>query len=181
MRNLIVALIYTAIAATANADTSQLEALKSGSMEKLRIHTSTQPGSDIAFLKVNGSETTLAAYEGKVVVLNFWATWCAPCRKEMPHLSKLQSQLGGDDFAVVTVATGRNSLQKMEKFFADIGINNLPLYRDPKMALSRDMGVMPLPTTVILNRDGQEIARMQGDADWSSDSALAILTTIIND
>jgi thiol-disulfide isomerase/thioredoxin len=112
-------------------------------------------------------------------VLNFWATWCAPCRKEMPQLSELQAELGGDAFEVVTIATGRNPPQAMQRFFEEIGVDNLPLHMDPKQALAREMAVMGLPITVILNPEGQEIARMRGDADWSSDSAKAIVSALI--
>lgn len=93
-------------------------------------------------------------------------------------LSALQAELGSDSFAVVTLATGRNAPPAMKKFFEEIGVDNLPLHRDPKMQVSRGMGVLGLPVTVILNPEGQEIARLQGDADWSSDSAKAILTAL---
>lgn len=94
-------------------------------------------------------------------------------------LSDLQSELGGERFAVATIATGRNAPQAMADFFARIGVDNLPLHRDANSALARDMGVMGLPVTVILSPEGVEIARMTGEADWSSDSAKAILTTLL--
>lgn len=96
-------------------------------------------------------------------------------------LSELQAELGGEDFDVVTIATGRNPPPAMKAFFDEIGVDNLPLHRDPKMQISREMGILGLPITVILNRDGQEIARMQGDAHWNSDSAKAILRALIED
>ena len=95
-------------------------------------------------------------------------------------LADLQAQLGGDNFKVVTLATGRNPLPAIKKFFTEIGVDNLPLHRDPKQKVARDMGVLGLPITVILNPEGQEIARLQGDAVWNSDSALAILRAVIN-
>lgn len=94
-------------------------------------------------------------------------------------LSALQTELGGDDFEVVTLATGHNPAPAMTRFFDKIGIDNLPLHRDPKQAIARNMAVLGLPTTVILNREGQEIARLTGDAEWDSESAKAILTAII--
>lgn len=94
-------------------------------------------------------------------------------------LSELQTELGGEDFEVVTIATGRNAPPAMKKFFEEIAVDNLPLHADPKMTLSRSMGVLGLPVTVILDRDGSEIARLQGDADWNSDSAKSILKTLI--
>jgi hypothetical protein len=94
----------------------------------------------------------------------------------MPTLSGLQEALGAEDFAVVTIATGRNPPPAMKKFFDDIGVENLPLHRDPKSALARAMGVFGLPITVLLDPQGREIARLQGDADWNSDSARAIIS-----
>lgn len=95
-------------------------------------------------------------------------------------LSELQSELGGDTFEVITLATGRNALPGMKKFFADIGVDNLPLHKDPKQAIARDMGVLGLPITIILNPEGKEIARLRGDADWSSETAKAILQAVID-
>lgn len=94
-------------------------------------------------------------------------------------LSELQDEFGGDTFEVVTIATGRNELAGINRFFADIGVDNLPLYLDPKQALARDMAVLGLPITVILDPEGREIARMRGDAEWNSDSAKAIIATLI--
>ncbi len=182
MRNLKSALLYTALCLVANpasADNAALEALREGDMRKLAFHSEPMPGSDVAFTHEDGSEMTLAAFEGQYVVLNFWATWCAPCRKEMPHLEALQAELGGDDLAVVTVATGRNPRAGIDAFFADIGVENLPKHTDERQNFARSLGVLGLPVTLILDPEGNEIARLQGDADWASDSAKAILTTLV--
>ena len=175
------ALLYTALTLLANtalADVSAFEALREGDMRKLNFHSDPQAASDAVFTSEDGTEMTLADYEGQITLVNFWATWCAPCRAEMPQLSDLQDQLGGDDFSVVTIATGRNPRPAMERFFAEIEVDNLPLHADPKSTLARDMGVMGLPVTIILDREGREMARLQGDAHWNSDSAFAILTAI---
>ena len=179
MRYLLAAVLYTALAATANADMSDLEALRAGDMRKLQIHSAARPAPDTVFLHADGSELRLSDYRGKVVVLNFWATWCAPCRKEMPKLSALQKTLGSGDLTVLTVATGPNSPAKITEFFDQIGVSNLPAHRDPRQSLARAMNVLGLPVTAILNRDGAEIARLLGDANWHSDSALAILEAVI--
>lgn len=94
-------------------------------------------------------------------------------------LSDLQSEFGGDRFEVLTIATGRNSPQGIKKFFDEIGIDNLPRHQDPKQALARQMAVMGLPITVILDPEGAEIARLIGDADWASDSAKAIIAALV--
>ena len=182
MRKLKSILLYTALGLLANighAETVDLEALRVGDMRKLTFHSAPIAGSDVAFMSEDGNEMTLADFNGQHILLNFWATWCAPCRKEMPELSALQTDLGGEKFQVVTVATGRNPLPAMKKFFDEIGIDNLPLHTDARQSFARSMGVLGLPVTLIMDPDGNEIARLQGEADWSSDSAVAIITTLI--
>ncbi len=163
--------------AVVQQDFTALEDLRTGDMMKLQFGA--DRGSDVVFTSEDGSDLTLAAYEGQYVLLNFWATWCAPCRKEMPHLSELQSEFGGDDFQVVTVATGLNQRPAMQRFLDEIGVDNLPLHTDASSALARDMGVVGLPVTLIMDPQGQEVARLIGDADWASDSAKAILTALM--
>lgn len=94
-------------------------------------------------------------------------------------LADLQTEFEGDNFEVLTLATGRNSPVGIQKFFDEIGVTNLPRHQDPKQAVARDMAVLGLPITVILNPQGEEIARLRGDAVWNSDSAKAILTAIL--
>jgi thiol-disulfide isomerase/thioredoxin len=185
MKRIVAAIMYTALALGANAamaDTSDAAALRTGDMKKLVFHGTPESVSNAAFEMADGEgDQTLEAYQGKYVLLNFWATWCAPCRKEMPMLSELQDQFGGDDFEVVTIATGRNSPEGITKFFADTGISNLPRHQDPKQKLASQMGIFGLPITVILDPKGREIARLRGDADWASDSAKAIIAKLISE
>ncbi len=180
MRKLLGFALYMALAGAANADLSAIADMREGDMRKLRFHSEAQTVPDHSFLAEQGGDMDMSAYKGKVVVLNFWATWCAPCRHEMPQLSQLQSDLGGDDLAVVTVATGRNEPAAMQLFFDEIGVENLPLHRDPRQSFARAMGVLGLPATIILNREGEEIARMQGDANWASENAKEILSALID-
>lgn len=158
-------------------DFAQIEEMRESDMLKLQLGV--DRGSDVIFTHENGSDIALDHYAGQFVVLNFWATWCAPCRKEMPHLSELQAEFGGNDFQVVTVATGINQRPAMERFLDEIGVDNLPLHTDANSALARDMGVVGLPVTLVLNPDGFEVARLIGDADWASDTAKDILRALM--
>jgi thiol-disulfide isomerase/thioredoxin len=182
MRWFRLAVLYTALALSANAalaGNDDLIALREGDMKKLIFHAEPKDVSQIAFLSETGENMTLADLQGKVVLLNFWATWCAPCRKEMPSLNTLQKEFGGDKFTVATVATGRNSEAGIRRFFEEVGVDVLPRHTDPRQALARDMAVLGLPISVILNAQGQEIARLRGDALWDSDNAKAIIAALI--
>lgn len=183
MRKLALALMYTALLSGANlahADMNAISAMREDDMLKLNFHSETKPISTQAYIKEDGTEGTLADHQGKLVLLNFWATWCAPCRKEMPMLSELQSELGGGTFEVVTLATGHNPPPAIKAFLEKINVDNLPLHRDPKQKIARDMGVLGLPITVLISPEGEEIARMRGDADWASDNAKEILRALID-
>ena len=182
MKKTLSAILYTGLVMLANpalADLSAAEAMREGDMKKLVFHATPEAAGTSEFATFDGDPLSLSDYSDKWVLLNFWATWCAPCRKEMPMLSELQTEFGGEDFEVVTIATGRNPPPAMETFFDEIGVDNLPLHRDPKSGLAREMGVLGLPITVILNPEGEEVARLRGDADWASDNAKAILRTIL--
>jgi len=173
--------LYMALCLGANAVAAEgMEDLLVGDMRAMVLHDGPQEVPDVTFTDADGAEMELDAFEVQYIVLNFWATWCAPCRAEMPSLDALQRQLGSDDFRVVTIASGRNPIPAINRFFDEIGVTGLPIYLDGRQAMSREMGVFGLPTTVVLNPDGQEIGRLRGDADWASDEAVALLTALID-
>ena len=178
MRYLLAAVLYTALAATANADMSDLEALRAGDMRKLQIHSASRPAPDTVFLHADGSELRLSDYRGKVVVLNFWATWCAPCRKEMPSLDKLALAMQGRNLLVLTVATGPNPVPAITAFIAETDLKNITFLRDPTSQMARAMGVMALPVTLLINPQGQEVGRLIGDADWAAPNAIAFFEAL---
>ncbi len=181
LRVLAAIFVYTAAAAGANAaDPAELAALREGTLKKMVFHAEPKAVSDRTFGHLDGGEHRLADFSGDWVVLNFWATWCAPCRAEMPSLQDLQRKMNGA-VRVVTVATGRNSPQGIRKFFEEENITELPEYVDPPSMLARDMAVLGLPITVIMNPDGLEVARLRGDAEWDSESALAIMRALTAD
>lgn len=183
MKKLVLALVYTALVTGANTGSAagtDIAGLRDGDMKKLVVHSTPTATSDAAFeLEDNGGKVSLADYSGKYVLINFWATWCAPCRKEMPQLNALQKEFGGDNFEVLTIATGRNSPEGITRFFTEANIDSLPRHQDPKQALASQMGIFGLPITVIMDPEGREIARLRGDADWSSDSAKAIIKALV--
>ncbi len=156
---------------------ADVAALRDGDMKKLILHETPADLPEVVLLDARDGTHSLADYHGKWVVLNFWATWCAPCRHEMPSLDRLQEAL--PEIAVVPVATGRNSVTGIERFFAEVGIKHLPILRDPTSELARGMAVMGLPVTVVLNPEGQEVARLIGDAEWDSASAKAIMAAFV--
>ncbi len=165
--------LYTALMLGANPAAAEVKALLDGDMKKLMLWDAPVTLPEAVLLDAEDGTHALAEYKGKWVVLNFWATWCAPCRKEMPSLERLQTAM--PEIAVVPVATGRNAVEGIGRFFDEAGVKTLPVLRDPKSELARAMGIMGLPVTVILNPEGQEVARLIGDAEWDSESAKAVL------
>jgi len=182
------ALLYAAAVLGANGAQAQtlddatrdsLQAIREGQMRKLTLHDEPVPADQTPFTDLAGVPHTLAESNGRIRLVNFWATWCAPCRQEKPALDALQAELGGPDFEVIAIATGRNRPEAIEEFNAEVGIEHLTTYLDPKSKLAEAMGVPGLPVTVILNREGAEIGRMMGGGNWDSPSARGILTTLI--
>jgi len=187
-RPVLAAFLYAAAALGANPaaasgiDSSlraELEALRTGEMKKLVLHETPRDTPDIEWQTPEGTAVLLSDSDGKLRILNFWATWCAPCRLEKPSLDALNADMAGPDFEVIAIATGRNRPAGIKKFNKDVGVKSLTTYLDPKQQAARDMGVLGLPITVIVDREGNEIARLQGGADWGSDSARAILARLV--
>ncbi|WP_233712980.1 TlpA disulfide reductase family protein [Amaricoccus solimangrovi] len=181
---LLAALLYAAALIGANPAAAQsltpdqrgeLEALRAGEMRKLVVHPEPVPVPGDPVFDRDGGEHSLSESDGKIRVVNFWATWCAPCREEFPALDALEKTRGGPDFQVIPIATGRNDPAAIDRFNREVGITALADgYLDPKSKLARGMDVMGLPVTLILNREGGEIARLMGGADWSGADAKVI-------
>ena len=107
-------------------------------------------------------------YDEDILIINFWATWCAPCKKEMPSLNSLAQNMKYEDIQIITIASGRNSKEAIDGFFDDNNLVNLKKYRDPKGKIAIKYGVTALPTTVVINPTGLEIGRIIGDIDWDT-------------
>ncbi|MFN3937920.1 MAG: TlpA disulfide reductase family protein [Gemmobacter sp.] len=172
----LVALVYTLGGSGANA--ADLSTLREGEMRRLAVHSAPVAVSAIAFTDPAGAEHRLADWQGRVVVLNFWATWCAPCREEMPALDALSAAMDPADVVVLPVATGRNAVPAIERFFAEVGVENLPILLDARSRLARDMGVVGLPVTVVIDREGREVARLSGEADWNAPETHRLLRAL---
>jgi thiol-disulfide isomerase/thioredoxin len=134
-----------------------------------------KPAPSTAFLDPDGRPIKLDAYRGRLVLLNLWATWCAPCVKELPSLYRLQAALGGERFQVLLVSVDRKGLDVAAPFLERLGIATLRTAADPKSELARAFGTSGLPTSVLIDAEGRVVGRMLGDAEWDSPEAKALI------
>ena len=141
--------------------------------------TEPKPVPELTFFDGDGNEVRLADFQGEVVVLNLWATWCAPCRREMPSLDRLQARYGGDGLEVVALSLDRGDVAKVRDFYDELGISSLAIYHDPQARAGRELGAPGLPTTVVIDRAGQEVGRLLGPAEWDSAEALALIEALL--
>jgi thiol-disulfide isomerase/thioredoxin len=138
-----------------------------------------KPVPQLTFLDAEGNEVSLTDFRGEVVVLNLWATWCAPCRREMPSLDRLQAKFGGKDLEVIALSLDRGDVGKVRAVFDELGIAHLGVYQDPQARAGRELGAPGLPTTIVIDRTGQEVGRLLGPAEWDSDDALAVIKALL--
>ncbi|TFH86334.1 TlpA family protein disulfide reductase [Billgrantia azerbaijanica] len=134
---------------------------------------------DVDFEDGDGNSLTLSAFEGKLILLNVWATWCGPCREEMPTLDALQAELGGEDFAVVVLSIDRKGIEVVNEFYQEVGIEHLARYVDKTGMASADLGAVGIPTTFLLDRQGREIGRLVGEAEWDTPEMIGFLADTI--
>jgi thiol-disulfide isomerase/thioredoxin len=134
---------------------------------------------EVRFQDAHGAEKSLADWRGKVVLVNLWATWCAPCRKEMPALDRLQKELGSPKFEVVAISVDRTGLAGARKFLDETKVENLALYADPTTRLSSQLKAVGLPITVLLDTEGREIGRLVGPAEWDSEDAKRLIRAVM--
>jgi thiol-disulfide isomerase/thioredoxin len=138
-----------------------------------------KPAPELSFLDAEGNEVSLEDFRGKVVILNLWATWCAPCRKEMPSLDRLQAALGEDGLQVLPLSLDRGEVDQIAAFYDEVGLTTLPIYRDPKAAAGRALGAYGLPTTIVLDREGREVGRLLGPAEWDGEEAMTLIRAVL--
>ena len=158
--------------------------LAHGEVAALTMATAPLRLPDLAFEDADGKPKKLSDWRGKTVLVNLWATWCVPCRKEMPALDSLQTKLGGKDFEVVAINIDTRDAEKPKNFLKDGNLTKLAYFSDQKAKVFQDLkGIgraLGMPTSVLVDGQGCEIATIAGPADWDSDDAIKLITAAMN-
>jgi thiol-disulfide isomerase/thioredoxin len=142
----------------------------------LRMHDAPRGLPELAFLDGQGKTRTLAEFRGRTVLLNVWATWCPPCREEMPSLDRLQKTLGGPGFEVVALSIDAGGAPVVERFYRENGIASLAIYLDPGMRAAGQLRTPGVPTTLLIDPQGRELGRHAGPAQWDGPEALRVIS-----
>ena len=137
------------------------------------------PAPAISFADTSGHSVELSELQGKLVIVNLWATWCAPCLREMPSLERLQSRLG-ERVAVLAVSEDRGGNKSVEPFIAKLGLKSVKIYIDPKSEVGHAFGVQGLPTSFIIDHEGKVLGRVEGAAEWDSPKILRVLEPLLS-
>lgn len=169
----------TAQCRMAQAKAASLKPLAKGEIAALQVTEKPAPATPLSFQNAKGEPVTLASFKGKTILLNLWATWCAPCRKEMPALDALQGELGGAAFEVVAVNIDTRNFEKPKAFLEEIKVTRLGYYADPSAKIFQDLKAagraFGMPTTLLIDANGCELAHLAGPAEWASPEALAFV------
>ena len=145
---------------------------------KLTTNTSSRP--DISWKDANGNKVTLELFGGKVVLLNFWASWCLPCIRELPSINRLQAKLGGDKFTVIALNIDRGGKPIANRFRRKLKLDKLDLHIDQKNSVARLLKIKVLPTTIVFDSKGREVGKMEAAAEWDTKEALSLIQYFIN-
>jgi thiol-disulfide isomerase/thioredoxin len=174
------ALLYVLFAASSKPQTAGgLTRLAVGEMASLRVEEAPPPMPTRAMQDADGKDVTLQAFAGEVLVVNLWATWCAPCMEEMPTLGALQRRFEGRLRVIPISVDSAADLEKAESELARLAGGSLPFLSDISRGVLFDVRAPGMPTTVIYNRDGEEVARLPGAADWGGDEAAALMEAVL--
>ena len=148
-------------------------------VNKFLFNKDPQPIDNLEVKDINDNKTDILDEGFNLLLINFWATWCSPCTKEMPSLNQLQSKFEKNQLKIVTIATGRNNPNKIIDFFEEYNLTHLKNYRDPKGKLALDLGVVGLPYSIIISKDSEDIARLIGPIDWSKKEVVDLFLELI--
>ena len=148
-------------------------------LKNLIIHKVPKPIPEIELIRVGNDSEIVQLGQNHVTIINFWATWCAPCREEMPSLNELTKSIGTDNFSVIVVATGRNSDKSINEFFDTHNLSNLRNYKDPRGKIASSLSILGLPTTIIVDQHSNEVARLLGGENWNSQSAIQLIKHLL--
>lgn len=146
-----------------------------GQVQNFEVFSAPIETTDVTVLTRDGGKTTLGQFRGKYVVLNFWATWCGPCIRELPSLERLDAALPDDKAQVVLVSQDRAGFQQTDRFLKKLGVSFPDNFVDERLKFSRALGIVSLPTTLLIGPDGKEVGRLVGHAEWDSPEALALV------
>ena len=135
-------------------------------IKNIVIHKELKTYDNITFLDIDKKTIKLIDYEGSLILLNFWATWCAPCKEEMPSLDALKKISSLDNIEIFPINIGKDNLKKTKEFFKDLNIRNLNIYFDNQTTLAKDLNLRGVPTTILFNKEGKEFARILGSIDF---------------
>ena len=138
------------------------------------------PAPAVSFVDLAGNPASLSEFNGKVVLVNLWATWCEPCLREMPSLERLQSRLG-DKIVVVAISEDRGGSKTVEPFVGKLGLKSVKIYLDPKSAVEWAFKVQGLPTSFLIDREGRVLGRVEGAAEWDKPKLLGVLKSFLGD
>lgn len=144
---------------------------------QLTLYSAPRTLPTLHFRNAAGKSLTLAGFRGRVLLVNVWATWCPPCRKEMPSLDRLQATLGGKDFQVVAISQDESGLPVVNRFFKDTGISHLARYIDPEARSLETLNIVGIPASILVNRKGEAIGSAIGARDWNSPAMIRQIET----
>ena len=161
----------------------KLDPIAKGEIAALKINKTPAPLADVTFFSHDGRPLKIKDFAGKVVLMNLWATWCAPCRAEMPALDRLQTELGGKDFEVVAVNIDTTRLDRPRAFLNEVGVKKLAYYQDQSATIFSDLKkagkAFGMPTTLLIDGKGCELGVMAGPAEWSGQDAQYLIRTAL--
>ena len=142
-------------------------ALEKPNIKNLALSKNPKIYEEIVFKDSSGEDVSLDDFKGKLLILNFWATWCAPCREEMPSLDSLQSNSNFDNLKIFPINIGQENLSKSDSFFKEIGVQDLDIYFDAPITLAKKLSLRGVPTTILFNKKGEEFGRIMGSIDFN--------------